>query len=74
MPGLWNFYFRQQLNQGMSSKAISRGGRSERAQQIEQDATADAIDLYEKPQKGIYFTESQQRLPIDGQMDKLIFA
>ena len=50
MPGLWNLYFREQLNTGSSLSAVSRANRDEPQQPVEQDAAMAAADLHEKLQ------------------------
>jgi len=74
VPGLWNLYFREQVNFGASLGAISRGGAALPQDQIEQDAAMAAADMYEKLHSGTYLTQTGQRRQIAGDMSKLRFA
>ena len=74
VPGLWNLYFREQLNLGMSLSAASRAAASEPGVPIEQDAAMAAAELYKKLQTGTYVSREGKRRRIDGDMTKLPFA
>ena len=74
VPGLWNLYFREQVNTGTSLSAVSRASTTQPQDQIEQDAATAAADLYEKLQSGHYITQDGKRRRIDGDMSKLRFA
>ena len=45
VPSLWNLYFREQLNLGMSLSATSRGKRAELLDDVEQDVAMAAAKL-----------------------------
>ena len=74
VPGLWNLYFREQVNLGASLRAVSRGTAAEPQDQTEQDAGVAAADLYEKLHTGYYLTQTGNRCKIDGDVSKLRFA
>ena len=52
IPGLWNLYFRDQINLGASLKIVSRSGSTTLGAPQEQDAALDAADLYDKLHSG----------------------
>ena len=74
VPGLWNLYFREQVNLGSSLRAVSRGAASVPQEQVEQDAAMAAADLYEKLQTGYYRTADGKRRRVDGDVSKLRFT
>ena len=74
VPSLWNLYFREQLNLGMSLSATSRGKRAELLDDVEQDVAMAAAKLYEQLEQGYYRDQNQKRHRITGDMSKLRFA
>ena len=50
--GLWNLYFKEQVNLGSGLSAVSRGTASNPQDDVEQDAAVAAADLYKKLQHG----------------------
>ena len=74
VPGLWNLYFREQVNLGTSLGAISRGSSTEPQDQVDQDVAMAAAELYEKLHTWHYRTQVCKRRRVDGDMTKLRFA
>ena len=74
VPGLWNLYFREQVNLGASLRSVSRGAAAEPQDQVEQDSALAAADLYDKLHAGYYVSQTGKRCKIDGDMSKLRFA
>ena len=74
VPGLWNLYFREQVDLGTSLGAISRGVAAEPQEQPEQDAAMAAADLYEKLHTGYNTTQPGKRRKLEGDVSKLRFA
>ena len=52
IPGLWNLYFRQEINLGVSLKTTTRGPDGAPGDPTEQDAAMAAANLYEKLETG----------------------
>ena len=73
-PALWNLYFREQLNTGVSLSTLSRGEAARPCDDTEQDAALAAAELYEKLSSGTYVTQSGVREKIDGDVSKLPYA
>ena len=74
VPGLWNLYFRDQINQGASLGAGARTCPKQPQEQVEQDAAMAASALYSILKSGFYRTQSGVRRPIAGDVTKLPFA
>ena len=74
VPGLFNLYFREQVNLGGSLGAVSRGSKSAPQEAVEQDTAMAAADLTLKLKNGYYKTQDGKRCRIDGDMSKLRFA
>ena len=74
VAGLWNLYFKEQVNLGSGLSAVSRGKASKPQNAVEQDAAMAAADLYDKLQSGYYTTQDGTRKKIDGNASKLRFA
>ena len=73
-PALWNLYFWEQLNTGVSLSTLSRGEAARPCDDTEQDAALAAAELYEKLSSGTYVTQSGVRKKIDGDVSKLPYA
>jgi len=74
IPGLWNLYFREQVNLGVSLAARTKTTTQSIEEVVEQDAAMAAAELYEILHKGYYLTQTHKRMKIDGDMTKLRFA
>ena len=74
IPGLWNLYFREQINLGVSLKAVSRTTSNMPALPTEQDAAVAAANLYERLSSGSYRDQYGRRRKIDGDTSKLMYA
>ena len=74
VPGLWNLYFREQMNLGLSLKSTTRAGECTPAPAEEQDAAVAAAELYKKLQTGSYRDQSGRKRKLDGDTSKLMFA
>ena len=73
-PSLWNLYFRERLNLGVSLGAKARSVGSQPQVAMEQDAAMAAAELYQLLQSGSYVTQDGKRRRIDGDTSKLRFA
>ena len=74
IPGLWNLYFREQVNSGTSLGVFSRCSAAKPQEQPEQDAAMEAAELHLKLHTGVYITQRGQKRKIDGDVSKLRFA
>ena len=74
VPGLWNLYFREQINLGANLRLGAQARTSEPAIGMDVDAAMAAADLYEKLHRGYYTTPDGKRCKIDGDTSKLSFA
>ena len=74
VPGLWNLYFREQVNTGVSLSTQTRGAASNPCDDVEQDAALAAAQIYEKLHTGTYKTQTGRRRKIDGDVSKLLYA
>ncbi|MGB1651983.1 MAG: hypothetical protein ACPHEP_13215, partial [Acidimicrobiales bacterium] len=74
VPSLWNLYFREQVNLGVSLAARSRTSASTPEEDVQQDAAMGAAELYKLLKEGFYRTETKAKRRIDGDMTKLRFA
>ena len=74
LPALWNLYFREQLNTGVSLSTLSRGEAARPCDDREQDAALAAAQIYEALSSGTYKTQTGVRKKIDGDVSKLLYA
>ena len=74
VPGLWNLYFREQVNIGVGLRCRAQGVKKQPVESVEQDAAMAAAGMYPLLQKGFYRTQSGALKRIDGDMTKLRFA
>ena len=74
IPGLWNLYFRDQVNQGASLGVGARSTPKQPQEHVEQDAAMAASALYDLLQNGFYHTPDGARRAIAGDLTKLPFA
>jgi len=74
VPGLWNLYFRNQVNQGASLGVGARTKPQEPQEQVEQDAAMAASALYHILQHGFFRTQQGARRSVAGDLTKLPFA
>ena len=74
LPGLWNLYFREQVNTGASLSAASRATKSTPCTDVEQDAAMAAAGIYDKLHSGSYRTQEGKKRRIEGDVSKLLYA
>ena len=74
IPGLWNLYFRDEINRGVSLKTAPRVAASGPCLPEEQDAAVAAAKLYEKLETGVYVDQRGKRRKLDGDTSKLMYA
>ena len=74
VPSLWNLYFREQVNLGVSLAARTKTSSMSTEANVEQDAAMAAAELYEILNSGFYQTQIGKRRKIEGDMTKLRFA
>ena len=74
LPGLWNLYFRECINLGISLKHGTRVAAGEAASAKEQDAAVAAAGLYERLHSGTNRDQHGKRRKIEGDTSKLMFA
>jgi hypothetical protein len=74
VPGLWNLYFREQVNLGLSLKIGTSSVVDAATKLEEQDAAVAAADLYKKLTSGTYTGHDGKRRKIDGDTTKLPHA
>ena len=61
VPSLWNLYFRDRVNLGVSLRNVNHGACSTPAESEEQDAGVAAAELYRKLEHGTYVDQSGKR-------------
>ena len=74
IPGLWNLYFRERVNLGLSLKLGTQSVRDEATKLEEQDAAVAAADLMKKLTNGTFTTVQGKRRKINGDTTKLMYA
>ena len=74
VPGVWNLYFREQVNTGVSLSTQTHGAASNPCDGVEQDAALAAAEIYEKLHTGPYETQTGQRRKIARDVSKLLYA
>ena len=74
VPGLWNLYFRNQVNLGTSLGAVERGRKGTPQEDVQQDFVLAAANLMHKLEHGTYLTQHGKKRRIDGDMTKLRYA
>ncbi|CAE7035435.1 esrp2 [Symbiodinium sp. CCMP2592] len=74
IPGLFNLFFRHELNQGLSLSVYKPAARSIDGGQWEQSAAKAAADLYTKLQTGVYRSTTGQLRPSNHDFTKLRYA
>ena len=72
-PALWNLYFREQINLGISLSVNRQRDIQAPDGSVDEDAAMAAAALLEKLEKGYYLTNGKRR-KINGDFSKLIFA
>ena len=74
VPGLWNLYFRNAVNQGASLGVGTSMKPEEPQEETHQDAAMAAGALYDALHNGFYRTPYGDKRRIDGDLTKLHFA
>ena len=74
IPGLWNLYFRERVNLGLSLKLGSQSVRDKATKLEEQDAAVAAADLMKKLTSGTFTTVQGKRRKINGDTTNLMHA
>ena len=73
-PALWNLYFREQVNLGISLNVQRTKLDTEGDDNVATDAAIAAADLMEKLDTGYYRDNNNKRRRINGDFSKLLFA
>jgi hypothetical protein len=73
VPGLWNLYFRDEVNRGANLRVRSALGTDANGG-TEQDAAMAAAGLYKMLESGHYLTQTGEKKPIAGDTSKLWYA
>ena len=74
VPALFNLYFREQINTGISLKSVVKADASQPVDIRDEDPALVAADLYQKLATGTYTDQQNKRGKIAGDTTKLLRA